>query len=125
MRDYAATLTGKILVNENLTIGDTISKLSGKATTKFLSMHKGYSFNASILNPAAIIAPNIDINKTIPITIQDEIASIILTCLVSLLGFTILKAIGFASFPTINISNKSATINPSQKSFNKLFNKLE
>ena len=83
-------------------MGDTISKLSGKAITKFLIMHKGYNFNASIVNPAAIIDPNIDINKTIPTTIQHEIVRIILICLVSLFGLTVLKAIGFANFPTIN-----------------------
>ena len=82
-------------------------------------MHNGYNFKAAIVKPDETIAPNIDINKTIPTTIQDEIAIMILICLVSLLGFTILKANGLASFQTINTSNKSATIKPSQKSFNR------
>lgn len=113
------------MLNINLTIGDTISKFNGRAIIKVLNTHNGYNFKASIVKPDETIAPNIDINKTIPTTIQDEIASMILICLVSLVGFTILNASGLASFPTINISNKSATIKPSQKSFNKLFNKLE
>lgn len=59
-------------------------------------------------------------SNTIPTTIQLDIANITLICFVVLVGLTILNAIGFAILPTINTSNKSATKNPSQKSFKRL-----
>jgi len=44
----------------------------------------GYNFKAAIVKPDETIAPNIDINKTIPTTIQDEIAIMILICFMNL-----------------------------------------
>ena len=76
-----------------------------------------------LLKPTAIIAPYKDINKTMPMTIQEEIAKIILIGFVFLLGLTILKAIGFASLPTMNTSIKRATKKPSQKSLRRLVKK--
>lgn len=110
-------MQGKSLPKENLTSGETTNKLSGKAIMKFLTMNKGYNFKALVLKPMVTMAPNIDMHRTIPITIQIEIASMILIGLVCESGLIILSASGLASLPTIKISNKSATIKPNQNSF--------
>ena len=66
-------------------------------------------FKVVELNPTATIAPYIDINNTIPTTIQLEIAKIILIGFVSGVGLTNFKAIGLASFPTIKTSIINST----------------
>lgn len=78
-----------------------------------------------LLNPIATIVSYIDMKNTMTVTIQIEIANMILICFVSLVGFTILNAIVFAILPTINISNTSAIKNPGQKSFKRLLKNWE